>query len=490
MARTYKIVVAYSFPHGGIGKNGGIPWHITGDLQRFKELTTSKTMGSSAETRGEINAVIMGRKTWDSLPYKPLRGRLNIVITRDPILLGAENTSAFIRYCRFEDLDATLASYYTARVCGNFIIGVGEIYLLAIDHLLITHIYATEVYMTPEPEYDSVFPLFLDSQQFVISAVSPFQKGIDLHYRYMTFVNVNAYSTEHVQWESEECAYLGLMRTILSSEVRSERTGVGTYSVFGKQLEYDLSDTFPLTTTKRMFMRGIFEELMLYLRGQTDNKILTAAGVRVWTANTTREFLDARGLQHYEVGDMGATYGFNFRHYGAEYRGCSASYAGQGYDQLAEVIRLLRHDPTSRRIIINLWNPAANQNAALPACLCMYQFYVRSGKYLDLQIYIRSSDFFLANNWNTCTGALLVKLLCAMKDIPYTPGRLSVIMGDAHIYTFHESQARLNLGRVPYPYPKLEIIGDAKENIEDFTFADLQLIGYRAHPRIDAPMAV
>jgi thymidylate synthase len=281
------------------------------------------------------------------------------------------------------------------------------------------------------------------------------------------------------------------MREILEhGEDREDRTGVGTLSVFGKHSEYNLANNvFPISTTRRMFFRGIFEELMMYLRGQTDNKILTAKDVHVWDGNTTREFLDKRGLTHYEVGDMGSTYGFNFRHFGATYTGCSADYTGQGVDQLSDVIHLIKTDPTSRRMIINLWNPVSNDGAALPACLCMYQFYVRARKYLDLQIYIRSSDYFLANNWNTCTGALLVNLICSLEGIDLKPGKLVVNMGDTHIYKSHIDQVRENIARSPTPFPKL-IIHTTKKTIEEFTFDDVELIGYNPMPRIAATMAV
>ena len=169
-----------------------------------------------------------------------------------------------------------------------------------------------------------------------------------------------------------------------------------------------------------MFLRGIFEELMLYLRGQTDNKILNEKGIAIWDGNTSRDFLDKRGLSHYEEGDMGETYGFNFRHFGGEYLGCSHQYekGKDGFDQLANLIHLIKNDPASRRMIISLWNPYTNHKAALPSCLCWYQFYVDTErKELHSQIYLRSSDFFLANNWNVCTGAILVHLLCNLEGI-------------------------------------------------------------------------
>ena len=230
---------------------------------------------------------------------------------------------------------------------------------------------------------------------------------------------------------------------------------------------------------------------MLYLRGQTDNKILNQKNIHIWDGNTSRDFLDSRKLYSYEEGDMGETYGFNFRHYGGDYKGCSHPYikGKDGFDQLQNVINLIKHNPESRRIIINLWNPYTEHKAALPSCLCWYQFYVNPyQKSLSLLINLRSSDFFLANNWNVCTGALLVHLLCNLPEIDLSPGDLTVISGDTHLYINHLEQVEENLKRRPRPYPKLLV--KSKKNIEDYEFEDLTLLGYQPYPNIKADMAV
>ena len=289
----------------------------------------------------------------------------------------------------------------------------------------------------------------------------------------------------------EEENYLNLMLNIVQNGIeRKDRTGTGTISLFGTQLKYDLSDTFPISTTKKMFFRAIFEELMLYLRGFTDNKILQEKGIHIWDGNTTRQFLDERGLNQYPEGDMGETYGFNFRHFGGEYKDCQQDYTGKGFDQLQSVINQIRNNPESRRIIINLWNPDGNQRAALPSCLCKYQFYVDTQRNkLHLQIYIRSSDYFLAYNWNTCTGAIFVHLICNLEGINLSPGTLTVVTGDTHIYKNHLKQVTENLTRKPYPFPKL-IVKNKQKDITKFEFTDLELLGYRFYPRIAADMAV
>ena len=285
------------------------------------------------------------------------------------------------------------------------------------------------------------------------------------------------------------------MNKILNEgQSNNDRTGVGTLSVFGAMLKFDLRDTFPISTTKRIFFRAIFEELMLYLSGKTDNTILQDKGIHVWDGNTSREFLDKRGLTHYPTGDMGQTYGFNMRHYGGVYTDCKTEYPpGYGYDQLANVIHLIKNDPYSRRIIIDLWDPSTIDKAALPSCLCKYQFNVNVEKReLNLAIYLRSSDYFLANNWNTCTGALLVHMICNLEGVELTPGELTVFIADAHIYKSHIEQVKKNLARRPYPYPKLLVNGNEqkKKNIMDFVWEDFELVGYKCHPGIKAEMAV
>jgi thymidylate synthase len=271
-----------------------------------------------------------------------------------------------------------------------------------------------------------------------------------------------------------------------------DRTNVGTYSKPGQCLKFDLRKHFPVSTSKKMPLRWVFEELKLYISGKTDSKILSNQGITIWDGNTTREFLDKRGLTDYPEGDMGETYGFNFRHYGGQYINCHTEYGPEvGFDQLGYVINELKNNQTSRRIIINLWNPATSHKAALPSCLFYYQFCVNQvNKELNCIIHMRSSDYFLANNWNTCTGAILTHMLCNLEGIDLTPGDLTVMISDAHVYKSHLKYIYCNLTRDPYPYPKL-IIKEKKKNIEDFTYKDLELIGYKSHDAIKgAPMAV
>lgn len=535
----YSLIAAHSFPEYGIGLNNDIPWSIPEDLSYFNQITA-----------GHI--VVMGRRTWDSLParYRPLPNRVNVVLTQDttkhtPLVKLSNNPDAKIYtwtasepdvngnvrrrtrvgpiWTNCENLDIVI-SHLTQRAespfAGRipFIIGGSQIYKWALDTLQISSAYITEVYMNEKgrPEaFDTFFPKYdpNDWGKLKVIGADPIKRNImvntsdslnnckPVYYRFIRYAAITDMHMKNKQIQRldklySEYQYLDIMRKIMHEGLdRPDRTGTGTLSIFGTQQKYDLSREFPMTTTKRISLRWIFEELMLYISGKTDNKILQEKGIHIWDGNTSREFLDSRGLNHYPAGDMGETYGFNMRHYAGDYQGCDKTYklGNDGYDQLANVIHLIRTNPTSRRIIINLWNPATCHKAALPSCLMMYQFYVDTvHKRLDCQIYIRSSDYFLANSWNACTGALLVHLICGLEDIDLTPGTLTVVTGDTHLYKSHMEQVATNLDRHPYLRPQL-IVNETQRTIRDmrdWTFEDLRLVGYRAYPSIRAPMAV
>ena len=488
-----KIIVALCKSNNGIGYKNTIPWNIKEDLVHFQQITCC----NQTQNVKSKNVVVMGRKTWESIPErnKPLKNRINIILTRNS---NAEFISSINKYNdkngdnviikdNFDDI-IELNRLNNEHNTGNiFIIGGSEIYRQALDSGCVEDIIVTEIYN----KYicDRYFPKIQDN--FKITRISKFYKSKDNYYRFVTYNNSDLIKNVEVWGNTEELNYLRLMRKIMDEGIEtSDRTNVGTLSIFGEKLEYNLEDTFPAMTTKKIFFKGIIEELLLYISGKTDNTILNNKNIHIWDGNTTREFLDKRNLHTYPVNDMGETYGFNFRHYGAYYVNCKKDYTGRGFDQLHNAIDLIRTDSHSRRIIINLWNPATNHKAALPSCLCFYQFYVDTkNKKLNLQIYIRSSDFFLANNWNTLTGALLVHMICNLKDINLTPGKLSVITGDTHIYKTHLSQVKEHLGRTPRAFPKL-VISEEKEKIEDYTFKDFKLFGYYPDKNISATMAV
>lgn len=467
-----KVIVAFE-KNRGIGNNGSIPWFLKDDLKFFQKVT------NHPKNPVLKNVVIMGRKTWESLPFKPLKHRLNCVISQSQTLF--ENALCFSSLGDCLDQLSYMSNINKENI---FVIGGTRLYKEAINHPICRKIYTTEIYESIK--CDTFFPE-IPEDKFCISKVSDFKEENGVYYRHITYT-----TDETKKWKNEEeDQYIQTLNMLLKSGIKNvDRTGVGTLSLFGKMFKYDLSDTFPLLTTKRMFVRGIFEELKLYLSGKTDNKILQQKNIHIWDGNTSREFLDNGGLGHYPEGDMGETYGFNFRHFGGTYKTCNENYEGQGFDQVAYAIDLIRNNPTSRRIIIDIWNCDSLKRAALPPCLCKYQFYVNTeDNKLDLMIYIRSSDFFLANNWNVITGAFLVHMICNLNGIDYTPGTLTVVTGDTHLYLSHINQAEENLKRTPKPYPKL-IVKEKKNSLEEFVYEDMRIIGYNPDKNIKATMAV
>lgn len=283
----------------------------------------------------------------------------------------------------------------------------------------------------------------------------------------------------------EEQQVLDCMSRILQEPERNDRTGVGTKSLFGVDMRFDIEHRFPLMTTRRLSLRMIFEELMWILRGQTDTKILNDKNVPVWNPNTTREFLDSQGLQHYREGDIGASYGHLLRHFGSEYRGCDEDYTGMGFDQLYYVIDLLKNNPTSRRIMMVLWDPSTLHQQSLPPCLYNFQFYVKHGKYLCCKMNQRSSDISLAGGWNIAYGALLTYVLA--KECNLVPKDLIWSVGDAHLYLNQLDGVREQIEREPRPYPTLQF-KDFPSNILNLEWDNIVLSGYNPHKKIKLAM--
>ena len=280
---------------------------------------------------------------------------------------------------------------------------------------------------------------------------------------------------------------MNIFKFVLSSNEKNDRTNIGTISSFGHTLYISLMDNiFPLMTTRNIWLKGLFEELMLYLRGQTNSKILELKGVNVWKGNTTREFLDKRGLNHLPEGDMGSSYGFLMRHYGAKYINCETDYKGQGFDQLEWLINEIKTNPDSRRLIINLWDPSQIHNMALPPCLYQYQFYIHNNT-ISCMATQRSSDIMTALGWNIAQISLLTILIGKVCNL--SPKYIMWNAGDAHIYKNLIQQAKKQIERKPYLFPKL-YIKNIKNNITDYEYDDLELINYTPHPKIDVIMNV
>lgn len=261
--------------------------------------------------------------------------------------------------------------------------------------------------------------------------------------------------------------YLELLQRIQTEGVKKgDRTGTGTLSVFGHQMRFNLADGFPLVTTKKLHLKSIIHELLWFLKGDTNVHYLQENGVRIWN-----EWAD-------ENGDLGHIYGYQWRSW--------PDYNGQSIDQISEVVRQIKEDPDSRRIIVSAWNVADLNHMNLPPCHLLFQFYVAEGK-LSLQLYQRSADTFLGVPFNIASYALLLQMMAQVTNLQ--SGEFIHTTGDTHLYLNHLDQARLQLSRTPRPLPQMHINPDVK-SIFDFRYEDFELVGYDPWPHIAAQVSV
>jgi len=262
-------------------------------------------------------------------------------------------------------------------------------------------------------------------------------------------------------------AYLDLLDHIMKTGVdKPDRTGTGIRSVFGYQMRFDLSEGFPMVTTKKLHLRSIIHELLWFLKGETNIAYLKENGVRIWD-----EWAD-------ENGNLGPVYGYQWRSWPAP--------NGESIDQISRLIEGIKNNPNSRRHIVSAWNPAFVDDMALPPCHCLFQFYVADGK-LSCQLYQRSADVFLGVPFNIASYALLTMMIAQVCDLEL--GEFVHSFGDVHIYSNHFDQVKEQLTRDPRPLPQMIINPDVK-NLFDFKFDDFEVVNYHPHPHIKAPVAV
>jgi thymidylate synthase len=286
-----------------------------------------------------------------------------------------------------------------------------------------------------------------------------------------------------------ERPYLDLVDAVLRrGEKRIDRTLIGTRSIFSPgTMTFDLADGFPVLTTKKVNFNAVKEELLWFLRGETDANKLASVGVKIWDANGSRETLDTLGFNERRAGDLGPVYGFQWRHFGARYVDAQTEYEHQGVDQISKLVHGLKTNPTSRRHILSAWNPVDMPLMVLPPCHIFSQFYVGNDRTLHCHLYQRSGDIGLGVPFNIASYSLLTCMLAHVCDL--TPGSFHHTIGDAHIYENHIDALKTQLERTPRPFPTLKLSRDVK-CIFDFTSADITLERYDPHPHIHMSMAV
>ena len=460
----FSVIVACDSQFGIGNEKNEIPWKSKKDMKFFRDMTKD-------------SVVIMGGNTFRSLK-KPLKGRDMLIIshtlmepkecTTNNIIKVFRDPMTCVRFC--------MKKYKNIKI---FICGGKTIYDWFHANRLINCVYLTSVYG------DFGCSVFYDYYKFKLD--NDYKKELIIKYdAFNEEPRLEIYKYQFIN--KEELNMLDLMHDVINNgNKRMDRTSIGTLSLFGKQFRFDLTNnTFPLMTTRPVFLRGVFEELMLFIRGQTDTTILESKNINIWKGNTSREFLDKQGLHHLSIGDMGHSYGFSFRHFGANYINSQTDYKNKGYDQLKNVIDEIKNNPTGRRHIISLWEPNNLHKTPLPPCLFLYQFYIADDN-LSCMMTQRSSDFGVAGGWNVATGALLTILIaniCKLK-----PYELIWNIGDVHIYNNILSNTLEQLKRQPNIYPKL-FINNKPIDIELFEFENLELINYKPLDKIDFVMNI
>jgi thymidylate synthase len=501
--KKLNIIVAATQKNQGIGYKGDLPWgrRLFGDLIHFQKLT--KTVSSIDKEEGRKNVVCMGLKTWESIPekFRPLSERINVILSTT---LNDKTLSANTYVCRsFQQFLHLVDHELAEQIAGIFIIGGARVYEEALATSRWQKIYYT---LVEEPDFacDTFFPPF-KHLPLRSTIISPTEETENIFFSIKVYEKIEPPSSsvsmlvvkkEEKEKEEEDLhkpnysdyIYILTLQKILDQGMeREDRTGVGTISIFGEKMVFDLrDDSFPLLTTKKMFWRGIVEELLWFISGSTDANVLTRKGINIWKENGSKEFLTKLGFGYREEGDLGPVYGFQWRHFGAKYINKDTDYTGQGFDQLADVIHQIKTNPTSRRIVMSAWNPADLKEMTLPPCHMFCQFYVEGGE-LSCQMYQRSADFGLGVPFNIASYALLTKIIAHVCDLK--PRKFIHVIGDAHIYKNHIDKLKEQILRTPFACPTLKIITENKD-IDSFKFEDFVLENYHCHSRIDLPMAV
>jgi len=287
---------------------------------------------------------------------------------------------------------------------------------------------------------------------------------------------------------SEELQYLNLIKDILEKGTWEEGRNGKTKSIFGNMMRFSLKDgKIPILTTKKTAWKTCLKELLWFIRGKTNNQLLQDQGVHIWDGNSTREFLDSRGLQHYDVNELGAIYGHQWRHFNAKWEGDGHDYTGEGVDQLQQIIDALK-DPaqrTSRRLIMTAWNPCQLNEMSLQPCHVLCQFNVHSGDQLSCALFQRSSDELLGSPFNIASYSLLTHLIA--KHCGLEAHEFVYFKGNCHIYEDHVEGAQLQITREPYPFPTVSI-KEVRENINDYQVDDFILENYQHHEPIKFKM--
>lgn len=460
----FNIILATDSKNG-IGKNNSIPWNIPKDVELFKSLTSSIC--------GINKVVIMGNNTMKSLKNGYLKNRINIIITSN-IIQNMENNSenAIYYVSNFNDALKSAYSLVGKDASRVWVIGGAVLYKTAINHPDLNLIYHSCI----KGDYECDVKFELPECNIISSNVF---NNLPIDFK----LNVCKIK------ETAELSYLKLLNEVYQYGDKRETRNGSVFSLFGKELSFNVSNNFPLLTTKKMFMKGIIEELLFFIRGDTDTNKLMDQGINIWKGNTTRDFLDNLGL-NYKEGMMGPMYGYQWRFFNKPYLNDDEKNI-KCIDQLKNIIETLKRDPNSRRLIMTDFNPAMVDEGVLYPCHSLIiQFYVNKTEFnnkLSIKMYQRSADLFLGLPFNIASTSLLLYIVA--KLVGMQPDNVHISLGDCHIYDCHINQVKEQLKRQPYKFPTLYIPEfNSLEEVEQSNYKQFILEDYICHPSIKAEM--
>jgi thymidylate synthase len=484
MKSIFNIILAVD-KEFGYDKDGQIPWmglHPE-DMKMFKKTTIGE--GN--------NCVLMGRKTWESIGKKPLVDRYNIILTKN-----VNNIQNGDNFEMTNSVEEALKSIYNKKFDNIFILGGESLWCEFLNRKLVNKIFIT---MIPDNFYyhcTKHFDIFSHKRFKDFKLIEENElKGKDSN----DSTNINIMDKKPAilkifkYHNKEELLFLTTLDKIIKKGIyKMDRSGVGTYSLFGKSFTYDIKNyRLPVFTHRKVFIRGIIEELLFFISGKTNTKVLEEKKVNIWKQHTSREYLDKMGLSSdkYKDGSYGPAYGFQLRHWGAEFEGDDADYTGKGIDQLQYIVDLLKDKEkrNSRRILFSYWNPSVIEMVPLPSCHVMYIFFVNpETEELSVSFFQRSNDFALAAVFNIVSASLLTFMLCKITGLK--PGKCVHNIGDLHLYSNQiESVKQFMSNSYDINYPVMGFKEKKYENMEDFSCEDFILMFYNSYKKYTIPFS-
>lgn len=439
-----RLITAIS-KNGGIGLNNKLPWRCWDDLVLFKKLTMNKTL-------------IMGRKTVEQLPL--LKGRKILCLTNNK-------------------------HKFRPRIKGNDITFIDELPNTSCDDILIAG--GSEVYRQALEKSEYISGIFLSQMRGVHTSDTYFPKCDLSKFLVKEITEYRDFTHYYMERETNmETQYIDLLNTILKQSNVRETRNDKVYSMFNANLTFDLQQGFPLLTTKKMFYKGIVGEFLFFLRGDTDSTKLAEQNIKIWEANSTKEFQLKNGLS-YKEGLIGPMYGYQWRFFNSVYHRISGKPLTKGFDQFADVIQQIKDDPHSRRLIMTSYNPLqAKCGVLFPCHSLIIQFYCKDD-FIDMFCYNRSQDVFLGVPFNIASSAMLLEVVANITG--RKAGKLHMSMGDVHMYQNHLSSVCEQVSKYRFQLPKLVINKKLTiDNIDTISHTDFDLRDYSSHGSIKAKM--